>query len=434
MDNDLIGIYKIVNKINEKVYVGLTTNLRTRKNRHFSTLKSNKHENVHLQFSVNKYGIKNFEFEIIEKCEKNELDEREKYWIKFYKSCDAEYGYNIDEGGSVDKKGKKISKKWKDNIKSAVVKNHGYSKNSESQIDEIIKLLLDGIDNRTISNITNISYNIVLQIRKKKTWVEYTKGLEFPDIRVIRSGKSNKQLTDEKVIEIINMMKNNLTNRQIIDKTGLTFTIINGIRNKETYQYLTKNEDIPNIKMNKTYNCKLTDEQVIEIINMINNNFTTKQIVNKFGITEGIIFEIRNKKSYKHITLNMKILEAEYRKFTDEQVLEIINMIMDKKFTTKQIADNFNTNEGTILRIKNKETYTHLTKDIDFSKYKMRDSKCTLTYEQVLKVIEMLKNGLTTKKISNELNISYRIVSHINYGESYKHLTQGLKFPIKKSK
>ena len=43
-------------------------------------------------------GIENFIFEFIEPCEKNDLNEREKYWIDHFNS--NEYGYNKTKGGA----------------------------------------------------------------------------------------------------------------------------------------------------------------------------------------------------------------------------------------------------------------------------------------------------------------------------------------------
>jgi hypothetical protein len=49
-----------------------------------------------LKFAINKYGKENFIKEIIEKCNnQEELDLREKYWIKYYNSTDKNIGLNI---------------------------------------------------------------------------------------------------------------------------------------------------------------------------------------------------------------------------------------------------------------------------------------------------------------------------------------------------
>ena len=45
---------------------------------------------------MEKDGIDNFTFELLEKVEKSKLSEREKYWINFYKSKD--YGLNEKNG------------------------------------------------------------------------------------------------------------------------------------------------------------------------------------------------------------------------------------------------------------------------------------------------------------------------------------------------
>ena len=71
-ENDITktsGIYKIVNKINGKYYVGKAKSIKNRWGKHKSYLKHNKHNNLHLQSSWNKYGESNFEFLIIELTE-----------------------------------------------------------------------------------------------------------------------------------------------------------------------------------------------------------------------------------------------------------------------------------------------------------------------------------------------------------------------------
>jgi group I intron endonuclease len=75
------GIYKIVNKLNSKSYVGSSSNLNKRWYSHIFRLKKNTHHSSKLQNSFNKYGIENFLFELIEECPKELLLEREQYWI-----------------------------------------------------------------------------------------------------------------------------------------------------------------------------------------------------------------------------------------------------------------------------------------------------------------------------------------------------------------
>ena len=90
------GIYAIVNKINNKKYVGSAINFKTRWGQHRSELNKNKHDNSYLQNSWNKYGEYTFEFWVLETVEnKKNLIDREQIWIDYYKSNKRENGYNL---------------------------------------------------------------------------------------------------------------------------------------------------------------------------------------------------------------------------------------------------------------------------------------------------------------------------------------------------
>lgn len=89
------GIYKLTNTVNGKVYVGSAVNLGNRKENHYACLRNNKHKNERLQHSWNKHGETSFEFSILEYVEdKNNLIEREQYWMDFYEVA-GDDGYNI---------------------------------------------------------------------------------------------------------------------------------------------------------------------------------------------------------------------------------------------------------------------------------------------------------------------------------------------------
>ena len=113
-------IYKVENIITHQVYIGQTTNPRGFKGRyrfkgngvermykyyqHFKT--RNNYYNEHLFRSIGKYGFNSFEVDEIHDTasSKEELNEKEKYYIEKYDSF--EHGYNNTYGGDSFPKGK----------------------------------------------------------------------------------------------------------------------------------------------------------------------------------------------------------------------------------------------------------------------------------------------------------------------------------------
>ena len=99
-----IGIYKIKNLLNDKVYIGQSVDIEKRWSTHKTELKNNYHYNIHLQSAWNKYGEDNFSFDVIEKCEEDLLDEKECYYIELLNTMDSEHGYNLVSGGTKNRK------------------------------------------------------------------------------------------------------------------------------------------------------------------------------------------------------------------------------------------------------------------------------------------------------------------------------------------
>ena len=89
----ICGIYKITNLKNGKSYIGQSIDIYNRWHEH--KYADNKPSIIHL--AIRKYGFDNFLFEIIEKCSKEELDEKEIYWINYYDTFNN--GYNLTIGG-----------------------------------------------------------------------------------------------------------------------------------------------------------------------------------------------------------------------------------------------------------------------------------------------------------------------------------------------
>lgn len=93
-------IYKIENLVNGKIYIGQTIrSIEERSKEHFRDafrIKSSNY-NCLLYRAIRKYGINKFSVTKIEKIENNKLNEREQFWIAYYKSYGE--GYNMNIGG-----------------------------------------------------------------------------------------------------------------------------------------------------------------------------------------------------------------------------------------------------------------------------------------------------------------------------------------------
>lgn len=88
------GIYKIINVVNNKFYVGSAVDLKRRKTRHFSELRNNRHNNRYLQAAWVKYGEQAFVFVVVEELDEGaDLLAAENVWL--HEHVGKEYCYNL---------------------------------------------------------------------------------------------------------------------------------------------------------------------------------------------------------------------------------------------------------------------------------------------------------------------------------------------------
>lgn len=115
------GIYIIKNKINQKVYIGQSVDIKCRWYSHYSSGAGNcSDSHTALHQAMYDLGRENFYYEIIEECDHTKLNEQETYWITYYNSV-VPNGYNMNYGGDALSQGE----------------NNGRSILTESQVTEI---------------------------------------------------------------------------------------------------------------------------------------------------------------------------------------------------------------------------------------------------------------------------------------------------------
>ena len=90
----MIGIYKIENLNNGKIYIGQSNDIERRFYEHKTKGKTSR---IPLDIEIQKEGASSFSYEVVEECSIEELNQKETYWINFYQSNIK--GYNKNEGG-----------------------------------------------------------------------------------------------------------------------------------------------------------------------------------------------------------------------------------------------------------------------------------------------------------------------------------------------
>ncbi len=137
----IIGIYKITNLINSKIYIGSSVHISNRKSGHFSHLRKNIHPNKHLQAAFNKYGEDNFVFEILETLDDSEfLRLKEDQYIKKFDATNSKIGYNCKD--NVINTYIKFTKEHRENLS----KSHKGKKQSQEAKDRIRKARKNQVD------------------------------------------------------------------------------------------------------------------------------------------------------------------------------------------------------------------------------------------------------------------------------------------------
>jgi len=200
-----IGIYQIINVLNNDRYIGSSKNITKRFYEHKRTLDLNKHHSTILQRAWNKYGKDKFRFEYIVECNVQDLILLEDHYLKLYKPK-----YNIFKNATSSRLGIPHTKETKLKISQA---NKGKKLSQEHKI----KFTRKGIkvstytkklisDKNTGKKRTEEVKQKLSQIRKKEAESPFVLkrlkeiGAKGRENRVYKTGWTVSEETREKMI------------------------------------------------------------------------------------------------------------------------------------------------------------------------------------------------------------------------------------------
>ena len=209
-------IYKIINDINDKVYIGKTNaTIQKRWQEHCYDFGKDRNKNRPLYCAMNKYGIEHFKAEKIEECEYDIAEEREIYWINYYNSYMN--GYNATLGGD----GKSFY-------------NH----------QEIIDLLKQHLEVSEICNKVGCCRDIVYQVAKNNNLnvisAQEIVAKKFSK-RVVQYSKEMSYIQDfSSIASATRWLYKNMKIPKITSGTGSHITDVCNGKRKTAYGYIWK--------------------------------------------------------------------------------------------------------------------------------------------------------------------------------------------------
>lgn len=202
----------------------------------------------------------------------------------------------------------------------------------------------------------------------------------------------------------------------------------------------------------KHHNSKIADTDAIQIIELLNKGLYPEEISKKLNIPRTIVSSVKTGKSWAHLEhlkkrekfstgMSRKIKRSIERdsnliKYSsEEEVIKIINLI-NEGFSNSEVANQFKCNQKKIRRIRKGETWKELSHLVDVSyrnsKYAFKKdvhSNSIFSNDEILKIIELLNQGISTSNIANKFGCSKSTISAIKNGQNFKHLYHLINVP-----
>lgn len=293
-------IYKITNKVNGKSYIGqtrYTIEFRWKQHQH-------KNDNTYFHNAIHKYGIENFSIEILEKCNIEDLNSREIFYIAKYDTF--KNGYNLTIGGDGNRK--LLLDDSYSEIKELYLS--GFSSNKIATLYKVDKAsivkILKSLDVKIRSNKLNINHQEFLELVQ-----DYQSGYSLRELskRYDCSPTGLKEYLIRKGVNLrdrYNILEDDESQEKMINDYLDERLKLSEIQSKYhcSYNTFTKILSLHGIdKKGKGTHFKLNDAECLEAIKMFNNGKTIKQIAERFEVNKSTIYSLFKRYHVNYLTV-----------------------------------------------------------------------------------------------------------------------------------
>lgn len=291
-------IYKITNKVNGKSYIGQTRyTLEFRWRQHI-----HKKDNTYFHNAIRKYGVENFEKEILEECDYTDLNKREIYYIAKYDSF--KNGYNLTIGG--------------DGVRSLCIDNK-YSEMAELYLSGFSSNKIAGMYSIDKGTVVKVLKSLGVKIRNNKLSINAQELEEL--VRDYRSGYSLKELAKRYDCSASGL-------KEYLLRKGMDFKIKYSIlKDLEAQENLIKDYFDATMKVSeiqKKYHCswatftkvlslhgislgkkhfKMSDKECLRCISLFNEGKNVKELSKEFDVDKGTIYSMFKRYHVNYLTV-----------------------------------------------------------------------------------------------------------------------------------
>ena len=186
----------------------------------------------------------------------------------------------------------------------------------------------------------------------------------------------NNKLTEEQVKEICELIQSGkYHDTEIAKMYNISYATVTDIHNGNIWVKVSSKYDLSYKKP-----IKLTEKEVREICKMLETgNYFTTEIARKFNTTHRTVIDIRDGKTWTNISKDYNIItKKKARKFTDDQIREICELIQSGKYYDREIAKMYNTSGFMIGSLRRGVIHKEITKDYDLTVRKPQIRKVPL--------------------------------------------------------
>ena len=140
-------------------------------------------------------------------------------------------------------------------------KEHRYSDYTEDQIREACRLMEQGMNNKYVSETLGISYHVIADIRKGKTWRSIAK-----DFNILPLDNQKRLYTEDQIREACRLMEQGYNNKEVSEMLDISYDVVADTRKGKSWKSISKDFNIQpmHIKTDKSKHWAAIDRMIIQ--------------------------------------------------------------------------------------------------------------------------------------------------------------------------